>query len=182
MELAMTRCPRKGAKTTETISTPIGCHEKSAENSDVVSRETPAEKLLARLEGVKRTGPHTWRAKCPTREDRHPSLDIRERSDGALLLIDRAGISSAGDILDAVGLSLSDLFPQGLRAPWYSKPTTPHFDYSGFRDVAREGLVTVALSLADIANGVKISPSDADYLLGLSKRLLCVLDLAGGAR
>lgn len=179
MEFSVPGSPGRASETT--VRTEAGRH-KTAASVDLVYRATPAEKLLARLEGVKRTGPHTWKARCPTRADRHPSLDIREKSNGALLIIDRAGIASAGEILDAVGLSACDLFPRNMRSPRYGKPKTPPFDYAGFRDVAREGLVAVALALADIANGIEISRSDIDYLRDLSKRLLRVLDLAGTAR
>ena len=43
-----------------------------------------ADKLLSRLQRVKRTGPGKWGASCPTREDKSPSLAIAEKDDGTV--------------------------------------------------------------------------------------------------
>lgn len=66
--------------------------------------------LLSRLRNVKQTGRGKWIASSPTREDKRPSLAIRELPDGRILLHDFGG-SDVGEIVDAVGLTLSDLFP-----------------------------------------------------------------------
>jgi len=71
---------------------------------------TPAAVLLARLERLRETGPGRWLARCPAHDDRHPSLSIRELPDGRVLVHCFAGCE-AGDILAAVGLTLTDLFP-----------------------------------------------------------------------
>ncbi|MCE7902125.1 MAG: DNA primase [Gammaproteobacteria bacterium PRO9] len=75
---------------------------------------TNTETLLARLEGLRETGPGRWIARCPAHEDRSPSLSIRELPDGRILLHDFAGCSAV-DVVTAVGLSMSDLFPDGGR-------------------------------------------------------------------
>ena len=41
-----------------------------------------ADVLLSILEGVKRTGPGRWMARCPAHGDKSPSLSIRELDDG----------------------------------------------------------------------------------------------------
>jgi hypothetical protein len=69
-----------------------------------------AAKLLDRLEGVRRTGPDRWLARCPAHEDRAPSLSIRELGDGRVLIHDFAGCD-VDSVLGAVGLELADLFP-----------------------------------------------------------------------
>lgn len=70
----------------------------------------PVEKLLSRLERVRQVGPGRWVASSPTREDKHPSLAIREMSDGRVLIHEFSG-DSASEIMAAVGLTLADLFP-----------------------------------------------------------------------
>jgi hypothetical protein len=70
---------------------------------------TAAEKILGRLSGVRQTGSNTWLARCSAHEDRSPSLSVRETGDGKLLLHCFAGCP-VGDVLDALGLSLADLF------------------------------------------------------------------------
>lgn len=65
------------------------------------------ERLLTRLEGVK-GGKGRWQAKCPSHEDRLPSLSITE-ADDKILIHCFAGCAPV-DVLAAVDLELSDLF------------------------------------------------------------------------
>jgi hypothetical protein len=86
-----------------------------------------AEKLLARLDDVKQTGASRWLARCPAHEDKRPSLSIRD-VDGRVLVYDFGGCP-VGDILDALGLELGDLFDRPLEhcgAP--SRSRTPAAD------------------------------------------------------
>jgi hypothetical protein len=70
-----------------------------------------ADTLLSRLEAVRQSpGKQQWTARCPAHPDRHPSLAISEKEDGRVLVFCRAGCSAV-DILAAVGLEFSDLFP-----------------------------------------------------------------------
>lgn len=79
-----------------------------------------AETLLGHLHGVHKTGPASWRAKCPACN--HPrdtgALAISEGNDGTILLhCFRCNDTPA--ILAAVGLTTADLFPEWI------KPRTP---------------------------------------------------------
>lgn len=75
------------------------------------------EKLLGRLQKVKGDGP-TWRALCPAHENKHTlSLKISQAPDGKILIHCFAGCGAA-DVLEAIGLSLSDLFPTDGRKDW----------------------------------------------------------------
>ena len=70
---------------------------------------TPVEMLLGRLQKVKgRNG--SWTACCPAHEDKGPSLAIREADDGRVLLHCFAGCPTI-NVLGAVGMDMSDLFP-----------------------------------------------------------------------
>lgn len=55
---------------------------------------SPAARLLGRLEAVCERGPGRWLARCPAHADRTPSLAIRERKDGALLVHCFAGCAA----------------------------------------------------------------------------------------
>src|ERR1700686_29646 len=68
---------------------------------------------IDRLAGVMQTGHGRWLAKCPAHEDRSPSLSIRELDDGRILLHDFGGCGT-DDVLAALGLEMSDLFPARL--------------------------------------------------------------------
>ena len=91
-----------------------------------------AEKLLSRLDKVKQTGPSKWIACCPVHDDTHPSMAITE-IDGKLLLHCFACHAGIDQIVNAIGLSISDLFPH--RADF----NTSHFKRSYFpaKDVLR---------------------------------------------
>jgi hypothetical protein len=67
------------------------------------------DKVLDRLQAVKRTGEGRWMARCPAHPDKTPSLSIREMPDGRVLLYDFGGCGN-GDVLSAMGLRMSDLF------------------------------------------------------------------------
>ena len=72
-----------------------------------------AEVLLSRLEKVKATGSDRWIARCPAHGDKSPSLTVRELPDGRVLVHCFTGCAT-DDVLAAVGLEFSDLFPEPL--------------------------------------------------------------------
>ncbi len=68
--------------------------------------------FLASLEGVKgRNG--SWVARCPGHQDRSPSLTVKELGDGRILIHCFAGCGT-DEVLGAMGLTMSDLFPEPL--------------------------------------------------------------------
>ena len=74
----------------------------------------PADQLLERLDLVRPNGPDRWMARCPAHEDRGPSLSIRE-VDGKVLLHCFGAGCSALEVVEAWGLTLSDLFDEPPR-------------------------------------------------------------------
>ncbi len=82
---------------------------------------TPVDRILALLEGGRPNG-QSHMALCPAHEDRQPSLSIGEGADGKALLKCHAGCTVT-DVLDAIGLSKTDLFSEGGRgAPLQPEP------------------------------------------------------------
>ncbi len=71
------------------------------------------EKLIARLEGLRQTGPGRWIARCPAHDDRSPSLSVKELDDGRTLVHCFAGCDPLS-VVQAVGLEMTDLFPERL--------------------------------------------------------------------
>lgn len=69
----------------------------------------PVDLLLSRLDKVRGKHPK-WQARCPAHSDNSPSLSIKEKDDGTLLVHCFAGCGGA-DVMTAIGLSMSDLFP-----------------------------------------------------------------------
>ena len=68
-------------------------------------------KLLDRLDGVTRKREGQYMARCPAHSDRSPSLAVGEGTEGRVILHCYAGCS-AFDVITAVGLNYSDLFPE----------------------------------------------------------------------
>ncbi len=64
-----------------------------------------------------RNGSGGYRALCPGHDDHHPSLDITNGDDGRVLLICRSHGCKVELIVEAIGLRMTDLFPNG---------STPH--------------------------------------------------------
>ena len=125
------------------------------------SAEPPATRLLSRLEAVRERGPGRWSARCPAHADRHPSLTLRECGDGVLLLRCWAGCNAA-EVVGAVGLELSDLFPPRRPGDQGSPPLR-----RGERWIPRDVLqalryeaTVVALAANDIAAGRPLSDTD----------------------
>ena len=76
-------------------------------------------KILDRLEKVSGNG-KKWQARCPAHDDKNPSLSITEKDDGRILLFCHAGCGGA-DVLQAIGLTLRDLYPNGPHGEFQSK-------------------------------------------------------------
>lgn len=72
--------------------------------------DTPIGRVLSKVK-YKAVGQGKWMAVCPSHDDRQASLSIRVGADGKVLLNCHAGCK-AGDIAGAIGLTMSDLFPE----------------------------------------------------------------------
>lgn len=113
--------------------------------------------LLPRLRNVKRTGPGRWIASCPTREDKRPSMSIRELSDGRVLIHDFGG-SAVHEILEAAGLTFNDLFPE-RKITSGKRERRPFPAEDVLRCIAFEALI-IALSGRRVLAGELLSEED----------------------
>jgi len=111
------------------------------------------DNVLSRLDRVSgRNG--SWTAKCPAHQDKSPSLAIAER-DGVVLLHCFAGCS-AYEICSAIGLEMSDLFPERVET---GKPKPKFFSKDLLKIIHFEACVVMMLA-SDVANGKSISQDD----------------------
>ena len=135
-----------------------------------------ADLLLSKLQRVRRTGPGRWIASCPTREDKSPSLSVRELDDGRVLLNDFGG-DDVGSILAAIGMTFDDLRPA---APGhFSRPVRRPFNASDVLAlVAFEASVAV-LVVSDVLKGVA-TEADRDRLLVAAQRLGNAAEVCNG--
>jgi hypothetical protein len=117
-----------------------------------------AAALLDRLEGVKRTGPAGWLARCPAHDDKHPSLSVRELDDGRVLVHDHAGCSAV-EVLEAVGLDFAALYPTRPAEHRIHPERRPFPAIDVLRAVALEAMI-VAVAASILGRGDSITDQD----------------------
>ncbi|MGH8658506.1 MAG: hypothetical protein ACREV4_08545 [Gammaproteobacteria bacterium] len=120
-----------------------------------------ADDVLTRLDKLKARSRGSWMACCPAHDDREPSLSVRKCDDGTILLKCFGGCS-VSDIVAAVGLNLSDLFPD--RPGDYTQPHTarrkPPISTRDLICAMRHQLIIVAIGAEQLRRGE--APSDDD--------------------
>src|SRR5437016_2484819 len=90
--------------------------------TSIAQQSSPTlEQVFSQLKGV-RTSMRGWRACCPAHADRKPSLSIGLGEQGQVLLKCFAGCSLER-IVEAMGLTMTDLFPE--ETPALDGQTTP---------------------------------------------------------
>jgi len=136
-----------------------------------------ADTLLQHLDKVRRTGPGTWSARCPAHDDRGPSLSVRETDDGRVLIHCFAGCD-VHDVLGAVGMSISDLFPLRALDHRVGPERRPFPATDCFRAVVFECLVVCAAAVAMLA-GEPFSEVDRARLILATSRIQAALTAAG---
>ena len=143
-----------------------------------------ADILLQHLQKVKHTGKDHGIASCPTANhehgDRHPSMTWRIRDDGALLIYCNAGCT-AHEIVSAVGLEMSDLFPPRDNSTQFKKGERRPFPAADIlRALAFESTL-VLIAAADLLAGNPFSSTDRARLALACSRIQAALT-AGGIR
>jgi hypothetical protein len=136
--------------------------------------------LLDRLNSVKQTAPGRWLARCPAHQDRSPSLSIRELDDGRLLLHDFGGCE-VGDVLAAVGMQMSELFPQRLAEHSYF-PTHQRLPARDLLVILDHELTVVVLLLTDVVARRSVNEAQVRRLVQAAARVGKARDLANPER
>jgi hypothetical protein len=134
------------------------------------------EKLLARLEHVKQTSPNSWLASCPAHDDKHPSLSIRETSEGFILIHCFAGCA-VHEVIAAAGISMDQLFP--TRPDHHRKPERRPFPATDvLRAIAFESLVVAVAGVSMLA-GESFTEIDRERLILAVSRIQSAMTAAG---
>jgi len=98
-------------------------HDVTADRATQPPEYIGIDGLLSRLDGVRKTGPNRWIARCPTRDDRTPSLSIRLLDDDRILVHDFGGAEFL-DIIAELGIRPIELIPPNLRR--FNASAEPH--------------------------------------------------------
>ena len=117
--------------------------------------------LLSRLDKVKSNGRNQWTACCPAHDDRDPSLAVKVLSDGRILIKCFAGCGAA-DVVHSVGLTMSDLFPDGCLGElkgWQQLQDIRDKKKDAKLDKDR---MILEMAKSDRASGKRLSPKDLE--------------------
>ena len=147
------------------------------------SNDTPIDRVLHRLDKVKRTAPDKWIALCPAHDDKRPSLSIKEGDDHHVLLKCWSGCGAA-EIVSALGLSLADLFPGDRRslADHGTGPMRRPFDYrDALTGIAHETLVA-RLIIEAVNSGEDVDADALDRLALAENRISAALQAVWGVQ
>lgn len=123
--------------------------------------------LLNKLKKVKGSKGR-WVACCPAHVDRSPSLAITETDDGRILLKCFAGCS-AQQVVEAVGMDLTDLFPNDnnldrLKANHINKPVRRPFYASDLLKIIQFEALLTSVAAFDLSEGRQVSEVDRKRL------------------
>lgn len=134
-----------------------------------------AADLLSRLSGVRKTGPHSWIARCCAHNDKSPSLAVSESDDGTVLLHCFSGCS-VHEIVAAAGIELSDLFPP--KETHHGKPTARPFPAADvLRLMAHEGMI-VSMTAATMRNR-SLTDSEIERVIESASKINAALTASG---
>lgn len=134
------------------------------------------DSFLAKLDKVKPRGRNNWQARCPAHADKGPSLSVRELDDGRVLVHCFAGCS-IHEILHAVGMEMSDLFPPRDVGNAH-RERRPFHATDALRAVGFEALVVCAAA-ASLASGEPLSAVDRERLILAGQRIQSALSGVG---
>lgn len=130
--------------------------------------------LLSKLEKV-RGGKGRWTACCPAHNDKNPSLAIRLTDDDRILLKCFGGCSAA-EIVESIGLTLSDLFPEDGMQTLASKSERRPFSASDLLRIVEFEAIVVSVCANDMAKGKKLSEADLERLRTANERIQEVIN------
>ena len=133
------------------------------------------ETLIDRLDGVKETGHGKYVARCPSHDDKSPSLAIKDCGDGRILLHCFAGCD-VESVLDALGLSFSDLMPERIGEMHTYRSVHQRFDAGQVLRVLRPEATLVAIAAENIAEGITLSDEDRDRVFNAACRIRAAAD------
>lgn len=144
---------------------------------------TPVGRLLDRLQRTRKAGDGRWMCRCPAHEDRSASLSIRELEDRRVLIHCFAGCET-GAILGALGLQLTDLFPEPIGAA--VAPARDRSHWHGQRaaiQAVRDDLTFIEVVVASLSAGApKLSPVDVERLSAVADRVRQACEALYGRR
>lgn len=143
-----------------------------------VTHGSPISSIISRLEKLKKNGQGRWLACCPAHSDKTASLSVRETETGSVLLHCFAGCS-VHEVLSAIGLKDSDLFPpKRSNLPVKGKR---HFDaYTALKALSAD-VVFLLVACRMVINREPLAESDMKALAAVTERVRAAKSFVLGA-
>ena len=135
-----------------------------------------ADRILEKLEGVRRRGPDSWIARCPAHDDRTPSLVIDDRGSSVLLHCHAA--CPTEEVVAAIGLKMCDLFERTADS-YEGRQRRPSFNARSVLAVLSQDAIHIYVAGAHIASGRALSNHDTSALRAAVQRVRRAATLAG---
>jgi len=133
-----------------------------------------ADKLLSCLDGVKQTGSDRWVAKCPSHEDKTPSLAISEADER--VLVHCFGGCDVESVMSSVGLTLSDLFPESIKSHRSERRPIPATD---ILRCIRDDSTFILLCANAIAGNMELNEKEFELLAQARLRIQAAVKAGG---
>jgi len=134
------------------------------------------DKILPLLDKVRMKGDNTWIACCPAHDDKSPSLAIREVDDR--LLIHCFAGCTVHEVVQAVGLELSDLFPEKTYVNG-CKPLSKPFPAADILHCLNREVTFLIVCAEELAKGEKLQELDKDRLYLSATRFRAAMTAGG---
>lgn len=129
------------------------------------------ERLLSSLDKVEKLpqGNHQarYRACCPAHGDKNPSLSITLSNSDTILLKCWAGCS-ANDVVNAVGMEMTDLFPDTQKH--HVAPVKRPFSADQAAKTIASDAMTIATAAAKLRKSEPLSQDDIDEVIDIHVR------------
>ncbi|HYD34382.1 MAG TPA: CHC2 zinc finger domain-containing protein [Methylophilaceae bacterium] len=133
------------------------------------------DKLLSRLDKVKRTTNNSWLACCPAHDDRSPSLTLTDR-DGRILIHCFAGCSTES-VIGAIGLDWDDILPERAITHHQKPEQTKVYATDALRAIQHEARI-VTIAAFQLKHGNHLNAEDLSRLSIAMDRINTALELA----
>lgn len=132
-----------------------------------------ADALLSRLENVRPAGFNKWVARCPSHKSKSGKSLAIKVADNETVLVHCHGGCPTAEVVGAIGLELSDLFPPREPDVHSSRPRVSPL--TPLIAAFEKDLIIVHLFLADVGNGKTISAVDRMTAKGAAARIWTAL-------
>lgn len=133
------------------------------------------QSVLSRLENVKSRGKSSYTARCPAHQDRTASLSVSQGEHGVVLHC-FAGCET-DDVLGAIGLTMSDLFPARERASMtpaersQARQAAQQAGWAAALTTLAQDTLLVQACAGAMLKGQALIPSDHDALTAAAARI-----------